>query len=151
MDVAKYFKTFAEIKMEEARKTEGSNQFVVDTTMPIHITQWTKKNRKKFYHNFTLADGRIITLCLLVIEIKTHSLTYGTHYLNVGYSVCLPKDTYDHGLGKKIALGRAEKEKTLGQETLPKHLILNNGVLHAIARVYENKLEKGELTINGIR
>lgn len=108
-----------------------------------------KVKTKKFYHTFPLGefDERVITLCLLV--------TSGLHdeelsHIRVGYSVAHPNDDYNETLGKKIALGRAEKA-FLDVKSLPTDFAFNNGVLKAWAWVYERKIKDGELTIKGIR
>ena len=124
-------------------KTAGDYFIKQDQRIPLLIPKG--KELKKFYHNFKHND-REITLCLLVVK------KVGVILIKVGYSICVPEDKYDRELGKKIALGRARKDKFLGVEILlEEHLALDNGVLKAIAWNYEKRVKKGEIEIKGIR
>ena len=102
-------------------------------------------SKKKIFHTFKY-KSREITLVAI-------NNSYGK--VDIGYSVCMNEDRYsekyDKKLSHKIALGRADSERRLGQEDVSQHLAENRGVLKGIAYYWESQILKGEVVIKGIR
>ena len=114
--------------------------------------------RKNFYHTFEF-EGRQVTLCLAVREDEprfSQRLGYApsTSTMHVGYAVCVPEDTFNEELAKRISLGRAESEKANLRQLASQattEFAFDLGILNATAKIFERKIKRGEVVIKGIR
>lgn len=100
----------------------------------------------KVFHTFTIGkDKKKRSVTLAVIE-------YSTNYVIIGYSVCMPQDTFQESLARKIAEGRANSKNKLIRYYLDKELISEYRVLKSIALIWERKItESPNKYIKGIR
>lgn len=140
---------------KEDMESKGSlsyNPFPIKELMQqIDNLKNKKMKTKKFYHTFPF-KGRGVTICLLVKE--QGGFASGSALLSVGYSVSHPDDEFNEELGKKIALGRAEKPSANIEEFgygLPSDLAFDLAILQGFSFRFERLIKNGEVTIKGIK
>lgn len=104
--------------------------------------------KKAYFHSFEFKD-RTITLCVAYTDDK-NPVTLNSK-IKIGYSVCMPQDTFDKELSKKISKGRALKTPLDTiihyRESYNKSLAFLGG----IAKTAEHLIKDGKYVIKGIK